>query len=65
MFNIEGGCYAKAIDLSKEKEPEIFGAIRKGSILENVILDPKTKEVNYKAKDITENTRACYPIEFM
>ncbi|KAI9092831.1 phosphoenolpyruvate carboxykinase [Phlyctochytrium arcticum] len=65
IFNIEGGCYAKAIDLSADKEPEIFQAIRKGSILENVILDKESKEVNYKAKDITENTRACYPIDFI
>ncbi|TPX66362.1 phosphoenolpyruvate carboxykinase (ATP) [Spizellomyces sp. 'palustris'] len=65
VFNIEGGCYAKAIDLSAEKEPEIFQAIRKGSILENIILDPKSKVVNYRAKDITENTRACYPIDFI
>ncbi|KAI8819832.1 ATP-utilizing phosphoenolpyruvate carboxykinase, partial [Fimicolochytrium jonesii] len=65
VFNIEGGCYAKAIDLSAEKEPEIFAAIRKGSILENIIMDPKTKVVDFTKKDITENTRACYPIDFI
>ncbi|TPX59934.1 phosphoenolpyruvate carboxykinase (ATP) [Powellomyces hirtus] len=65
VFNIEGGCYAKAVDLSAEKEPEIFHAIRKGSVLENVILDPKTKMVDYTKTDITENTRACYPIDFI
>ncbi|KAJ3010966.1 hypothetical protein HKX48_007093 [Thoreauomyces humboldtii] len=65
VFNIEGGCYAKAVDLSAEKEPEIFHAIRKGSVLENIILDPKTKEVDYTKTTITENTRACYPIDFI
>ncbi|TPX33637.1 phosphoenolpyruvate carboxykinase (ATP) [Synchytrium microbalum] len=65
IFNIEGGCYAKAIDLSAEKEPEIFSAIRFGSILENIILDPKTRVVDYTSKKITENTRACYPIDFI
>lgn len=65
IFNIEGGCYAKAIDLSYEKEPEIFSAIKFGSILENIILDPKTRAVDYKSKKITENTRACYPIEYI
>ncbi|KAJ3190628.1 Protein kinase C-like 1 [Irineochytrium annulatum] len=62
IFNIEGGCYAKAIDLSAEKEPEIFSAIKYGSILENVILDEHTGVVDYTSKKITENTRACYPI---
>lgn len=66
IFNIEGGCYAKVIDLSAEKEPEIFGAIRRGSVLENVIAKyTRTGEVDYSRRDITENTRACYPIEFM
>ena len=65
VFNIEGGCYAKAIDLSAEKEPEIFNAIRFGSILENVLLDPKTRVVDYTSKKFTENTRVSYPIEFI
>jgi phosphoenolpyruvate carboxykinase (ATP) len=64
VFNIEGGCYAKAINLSAEKEPEIFNAIKFGTVLENVILD-KNNQVDYDAADITENTRAAYPIEYI
>lgn len=62
------GCYAKAIDLSSEKEPEIFSAIRYGSILENITFttSPQVdREVDYSSKKITENTRACYPIEYI
>ncbi len=65
IFNIEGGCYAKCIDLSREKEPEIFDAIRFGSVLENTIQDERTHEVDYSDSTITENTRASYPIEFI
>ncbi|KAJ2125756.1 Protein kinase C-like 1 [Coemansia sp. RSA 720] len=65
VFNIEGGCYAKAVDLSAEKEPEIFNAIRFGSVLENVIYNEKSRIVDYSATSITENTRCAYPIEYI
>ncbi|WP_075341667.1 phosphoenolpyruvate carboxykinase (ATP) [Tenacibaculum agarivorans] len=61
VFNFEGGCYAKVIDLSQEKEPEIYGAIKKGAILENVIMNDKG-EVDFADTSITQNTRVSYPI---
>ncbi len=65
VFNIEGGCYAKCINLSADKEPEIYNAIRYGSILENTIQDQKSHEVDYYDVSITQNTRCSYPIEFI
>lgn len=65
VFNIEGGCYAKCVNLSPEREPEIYQSIRFGSILENVVVDQDTREVDYGDISITENTRASYPIEFI
>lgn len=65
VFNIEGGCYAKAIGLKRENEPEIFDAIRFGTILENVIFDEDSRLVDFNLNTITENTRASYPIEYI
>ncbi|SHO76697.1 Phosphoenolpyruvate carboxykinase [Malassezia sympodialis ATCC 42132] len=65
VFNIEGGCYAKCIGLNAEKEPEIFEAIRFGSILENVTYDKDTREPDYDDASITENTRCAYPIHYI
>ena len=62
VFNFEGGCYAKVINLSRDNEPEIYDAIKKGAILENVVLD-KDGHVNFEDTSITQNTRVSYPIE--
>jgi phosphoenolpyruvate carboxykinase (ATP) len=65
IFNIEGGCYAKVIHLSQQQEPEIYDAVRYGAVLENVVFDEATHEVNYDDASITENTRVAYPIDFI
>ncbi|MGY0427059.1 MAG: phosphoenolpyruvate carboxykinase (ATP), partial [Polaribacter sp.] len=64
VFNFEGGCYAKVINLSKENEPEIYAAIKKGAILENVILNDNG-DINFADTSITQNTRVSYPINFI
>jgi phosphoenolpyruvate carboxykinase (ATP) len=63
VFNFEGGCYAKAINLSPEKEPQIHRAVRFGAVLENVAVDRRTREVDFSDIHTTENTRAAYPLE--
>jgi phosphoenolpyruvate carboxykinase (ATP) len=62
IFNVEGGCYAKVIRLSPEAEPQIFQALRFGSVLENVVVDPLTRAVHWADDSVTENTRATYPV---
>lgn len=63
VFNFEGGCYARAIRLSKETEPDIYECTRRfGSVLENVAIDPITRRLNLDDDSLTENTRVAYPI---
>ena len=65
IFNFEGGCYAKCIDLSQEKEPDIYSAVKQGALLENISYYPNTNRVNYEDDSITQNTRVSYPIDFI
>ncbi len=65
VFNFEGGCYAKTIDLSEEKEPEIFHAIRPGALMENIGFCPGSRQVDFSNKSITENTRVSYPLHYI
>jgi phosphoenolpyruvate carboxykinase (ATP) len=62
IFNFEGGCYAKVNDLDRESEPQIYDAIRFGSILENVVIDSQTRAIDYHSAELTQNTRATYPV---
>lgn len=66
VFNFEGGCYAKVINLSQQAEPDIWKASHRfGTILENVVMDPHTRELNLDSAELTENTRSAYPISFI
>lgn len=65
VFNFEGGCYAKCIDLSEEKEPEIFRAIKPGALVENIQFYEGTVKIDFSSKTITENTRVSYPLNFI
>ena len=65
IFNIEGGVYAKCINLTREREPLIYDAMKRGSVVENVVMDPQTREYYFADASITENTRAAFPMEFV
>jgi phosphoenolpyruvate carboxykinase (ATP) len=65
IFNFEGGCYAKCINLSEQKEPEIFHAFRRGALVENTMFHNGTKTINFDDDSITENTRVSYPIHYI
>ncbi len=65
VFNVEGGCYAKCIGLTREKEPFLWDAIRFGTVVENVEMSDWNREFDFESDRLTENTRAAYPIEFI
>jgi phosphoenolpyruvate carboxykinase (ATP) len=65
IFNFEGGCYAKAIHLNKDMEPEIYAAVRSGALVENTVFFPGTDRIDFDSSCVTENTRVSYPIEFI
>ena len=65
IFNFEGGCYAKCINLTQESEPDIYNAIKFGSIVENVVVNPETREIDYADNSLTQNTRVAYPLHYI